>query len=308
MTVPFELLLLKMKLVPWNSTVRSCIADFLVTLWQYEESAYTFIGTRLGDKWQDHPITGNRRKRIREILKAHSAREYDIYFCPNAFSKPIRRKQYALPSRYAWCDIDDAHPHVYDPLPNILWETSPGRYQGLWIWRDVSEGVIAEQYSKNLVYRHGGDRTGWSITKMLRLPGTINHKESYDRPVVRLHHYDSAPKRMPLSLAFVKLDDVIPSSVEIDLSTYDSAEILKRYRRKIGTEVSQLIVAKKVTRPDRSKRVFQIVAALIEAGASDGEIAAVLLVNAYFLSKWGADADEAHGQIAQIRARLGVAR
>lgn len=69
----------------------------------------------------------------------------------------------AMASRCAWCDIDDADPDAYDPQPNILCETSPGRFQGIWLWRDVSPGDVAEQVSRNIWVKDGGDKGGWSV-------------------------------------------------------------------------------------------------------------------------------------------------
>ncbi|HWK35162.1 DNA-primase RepB domain-containing protein, partial [Sphingomonas sp.] len=152
---------------------------FLVDLWDYEPRAYTFIATRRGDRWRDHAIRGDRGAKLAAIIAAHPADRFDIYFCPNAFAGPHRRMALALPSRCAWCDIDDADPDAYDPQPNILWATSPGRFQGIWLWREVSPGDIAEQISRNIWAKDGGDKGGWSVTKMLRLPGTINHKPQY---------------------------------------------------------------------------------------------------------------------------------
>lgn len=302
MSIPFELLLLNVKMAPWNSTVRSCIADFLGRLWQYEDSAYTFIGTRIGDQWQDHPIAGNRRKRIREILVEHSPRQYDLYFCPNAFRKPMRRKQYALPTRYAWCDIDDADLSRYDPQPNILWRTSPGRHQGMWIWPSEAPGEIAEQYSRNIVYKDGGDTGGWSVTKFLRLPGTINRKPVYDLPRVQLFRFDPDPQELPFRLSKHTLSNR-RAEVKFDLDGIDAAKVIRKHRFAIGLQARSLVTCDRMTYPDRSAAIFIIVSAFIKAGATDSQIGAVLLSNIYFLDKHGPDLEIAKQEIARIRSK-----
>jgi hypothetical protein len=303
MTIPFDLMLLNMKLKRWNPTVRWSITKFLTTLWEYDNSAYTFIGTRIGDRWQDHPITGNRCKRIEEILAAYSPRQYDIYFCPNAFRKPMRRKQYALPTRYAWCDIDDADLNRYDPQPNVLWRTSPGRHQGLWVWPDRAPGEIAEQYSRNIVYKDGGDTGGWSVTKFLRLPGTINRKPVYDLPHVQLLRFEADPQKLPS-----RLSKHVPTKssckVQIDLSGIDAARVIKKYRATIGLQARILVTGDRMTHRDRSAAIYMIVLAFIKAGATDSEIAAVLLSNIYFLDKHGLDQDTAEQEIGRIRSKV----
>lgn len=276
---------------------------FLVDLWDYEPRAYTFIGTRCDDEWREHPIRGDRGAKIAAVIEAHPADNFDIYFCPNAFAEPHRRTALALPSRCAWCDIDDADPDAYDPQPNILWETSPGRFQGLWLWRDAAPGEIAEQISRNIWAKDGGDKGGWSITKMLRLPGTINHKPKYRKPVVTLQVYDPRPQKLPRSILSKEVKRPVVDSGNIQIAGLDPYEIMRRYRRKMGLQAGALMTATRVMRPDRSGAVYLIVVGLLQAGAQDAEIAAVLLVNPYFTSKWGTDLAKAEDQILRIRAR-----
>ena len=278
--------------------------SFLEKLWVYEADAFTFLSVRRanGGRWRDYAICGNRPDRLRELLERHPADDNDIYFCPNAFSEPSRVAHHALPTRYAWSDIDADDPTEFDPEPGILWESSPGRYQALWVWKRAAAGLTAEQYSRNLWKLYGGDSGGWSITKSLRLPGTINHKPQYARPYVRLIRFDSRPQRMPLKLAFAPLMDFRTSERGINPTAFDPVEVIKRYRRKVRLEVRHLLTAVRVLRGDRSKRVFQIVAELVAVGASDDEIASVLWVNPYFLDKWGRDVAALERQIHRIRA------
>ncbi|WP_197412556.1 DNA-primase RepB domain-containing protein [Novosphingobium sp. Fuku2-ISO-50] len=286
------------------STLASAV-DFLTMVWDsHDPAAYTFLGTRQGASWNDHAIRGNRGARIARLLESYAPERFDIYFCPNAFTEPRRQMGLALPSPYAWCDIDDADPRGYDPAPNILWRTSPGRLQGIWIWDQAQPGAVAEIHSRNIVYKDGGDKGGWSITKMLRLPGTINHKPEYGRPLVTLRRFDVTPQRLPASIRNERPQIAKARPTKIITAGLDAKEIMRRYRLKIGLQAGTLMMAKRVMRKDRSGAVFIIVAALIAAGASDSEIATVLLVNPYFVDKWGADPDEAEKQIIQIHARL----
>jgi hypothetical protein len=284
-------------------TVTKAATRFLVDLWDYEPRAFTFIGTRRGDQWRDHPIRGDRLTKIAAILDTHPVDQFDIYFCPNAFAEPHRRSTHAVPSRCAWCDIDDADPDAYDPQPNILWETSPGRFQGLWLWRDPAPGDIAEQVSRNIRAKDGGDKGGWSITKMLRLPGTINHKPLYREPVVTLQVCDLRPQKLPRSILSPERTSAVVEAGNLQIDGLDPREIMRRYRRKTGLQAGTLMTATRMTRPDRSAAVYMIVVGMLQAGAQDAEIAAVLLVNPYFTDKWGADLAKAEDQILRIRAR-----
>lgn len=223
--------------------------------------------------------------------------------------EPRRLIPNALPTCMGWCDIDQADPAGYDPAPNVLWETSPGRFQGIWIWRTAAAGSVAERYSQAIVMKDGGDRGGWSVTKMLRVPGSINHKPAYDLPVVTLRAYDDRPQRLPSWLkAIVDRPSARPSTNTLPASGDDARIIMRRYRRLMGLPAGALMTARRVLRPDRSTAVFLIVAGLIEAGAPDADIVTVLLDNPYFLDKWGYDPDKAEGEVTRIRARIGGAR
>lgn len=276
---------------------------FLSDLWGYIPNAYTFMATRRGDKWQEHAITGDRLPKIAAILEAHPPERYDIYFCPNAFGEPHRRTSLAVPSRFAWCDIDDADPDAYDPQPNILWETSPSRFQAIWIWQDELPANVAQQMSRNIWAKDGGDKGGWSITKMLRLPGTINHKPEYQSPIVTLQVYDQRPQRLPRSILSGTPESISGSFSKIDIENRNPVKVMRRFRRAMGLKAGTLMTAKRVTRGDRSGAVYLIVLGMIKAGAEDSDIAAVLLVNPYFTSKWGNDLEAAQNQILRIRAR-----
>lgn len=278
---------------------------FVGELWDYPSDAVTFIGTRQGERWRDHAIRGDdRAAQVANVLAKHSPDRFDIYFCPSAFSQGYRRTDFALPSHYAHCDIDDADPTGYDPLPNILWETSPGRFQGIWIWSEAAEGRIAQQYSKAIVYKQGGDRNGWSITKMLRLPGTINHKPDYDQPIVTLRAYDDRSQALPASVAKIEQPASTPTRAPGPASGEGAAAIMRRYRRKMGLPAGLLMMARRVLRSDRSGAVFHIVAGMIGAGAPDADIATVLVANPYFIDKWGEDRGRAELEVANIRFRL----
>lgn len=284
---------------------------FVAGLWDYDPGAYTFIGTRRGERWRDHPIRGDDRgEQIAEILAAHSPDRFDVYFCPNAFSEPHRRTEHALPSRYAWCDIDNADPAGYDPQPNILWETSPGRSQGLWIWHKAAEGRIAEQYSRNIVYKDGGDQGGWSITKMLRVPGTINHKPDYEKPVVILRSFDPAPQRLPKSISDIEPGRLAPAACErpasceeIDPFKHDPKAVIDKYRKRMSPFPRAMLTADRVTFPDKSNALYAMITELVDLTATNDEIAAALRDNPHFIHRDGMALDALCADILRIRAK-----
>lgn len=285
---------------------------FVADLWDdYDPEAYTFIGTRRGERWRDHAIKGDdRAAQVAKVLAKHSPNRFDIYFCSDAFSKPHRRTEFALPSRYAHCDIDKADPAGYDPQPNILWETSPGRFQGIWIWCEVAEGRIAEQYSRNIVYEQGGDQGGWSITKMLRVPGTINHKAAYEKPAVTLRSFDSAPQRLPKFLSDVEPSgsasappERTASCDEIDPFRHDPQKVIAKYRKRMSPFPRSLLTAGQVLFPDKSNALYAMITELVDLAATNDEIAAGLRENPHFIHRDGMTLDDLCTDILRIRAK-----
>ena len=284
----------------------AAIIRFLDEVWDYPPSQYTFLYTRRTgtDRMVPHPIRGTVAEKISDLLERHSPDDHDYYFCPNPFDAPRNTKDRASATRYAWSDIDDADPARFRPKPNILWETSTGRFQGLWIWRRVVPAPEAEQYSKNLWKQYGGDKGAWSANKLLRVPGTINHKPKRRGETVRLLHFDARPKQVPDAIRDMsEMENSRLDETGIDPAQHDPYEVMRRYRRAMGLQAGTLMTAKRVMRGDRSGAVYLIVIGMIDAGAGDSEIAAVLLVNPYFTSKWGNDLAKAQDQIVRIRAR-----
>lgn len=100
----------------------------------------------------------------------------DRYFCPVVFSEPKRKKEFALPTNLLWADLDPVHPDTCRIKPSVAWESSPGRYQALWFLTEEVDPEHAAALSKRIAYADGGDKGGWDLTQVLRIPGTKNFK------------------------------------------------------------------------------------------------------------------------------------
>jgi hypothetical protein len=284
---------------------------FLTEIWDYNPMEYTFLCTRHAatGSWTEHAIRGDRPKKLEELFEKFPADTHDSYFCPNSFYRPSRKEDQALGTRYAWSDIDNTDPASFKPQPNILWESSAGSFQGLWIWHAHSDGLTAQLYAKGLWKRYGGDKGGWSVTKLLRVPGTINHKPERNKDRVRLVRFDPEPRRLPKWLSKASVVEAPISRIgDIDPLAHDPVKIMKKYRRSVGLVAGTLMMANGVRRGDRSGCVFLIASAMMKAGATDHEVASVLWVNPYFISKWGRDLGALENEIVRIRGRSEVAQ
>ena len=121
-----------------------------------------------------------------------SAREgHNVWFGINVLSIPKRLKQNCIPQNLVWADLEHCTPDKLDIPPQCVIESSPGRFQAIWRLDKKIEPERAEDYSKRIAYKYadlGADKSGFDLTQLLRVPGTINHK--YDGlaivPEVRL--------------------------------------------------------------------------------------------------------------------------
>jgi hypothetical protein len=283
--------------------------EFLNHLWGGHEG-YAFVGTKCKKTghWRDHPIDLCKDLReLKRVLRAFSRDSYDLYFTPNTFSKPLRRKEFSLPTDLGWCDIDLADPDEFRPLPSILIRTSPGRYQGIWKWNKTLSVSKAEAYSHALTYRFGGDPGGWSITKYLRLPHTFNHKKEYKRPIVLLLDMDLSPiNKRPKLVEGVNLNSATRTETKrLVLPGGQSLQsIIAKYRSKLHLKTKFLLRSTTVAESDRSKQIYMIVADLYNAGESMKEIADCLWVNPYFVSKHGQNIIKLNAEISRIIGKL----
>jgi hypothetical protein len=101
--------------------------------------------------------------------------EWASYFCPNLFMRR-RQKEQTLPGRWLYQDLDEVSPARCSIPPTVWWETSPGRYQGLWLMQRSLLAVELAALNKALNRSCGADPGTWNLTRMLRIPGTWNGK------------------------------------------------------------------------------------------------------------------------------------
>lgn len=289
----------------------NAIVHFLTQIWDYGPNEYTMLYTRLAgtEEMRPHPIRGDRAAKVADLLDRYSCKTHDIYFCPNSFDRSSNRKENALPTRYAWSDIDDTDPTTFKPTPNILWETSTGSFQAIWIWRDVVPAREAETYSAALWKLYGGDSGAWAANKLLRIPGTINHKPERNGETVRLVRFDDRARRVPNALkAAAHLCEANAITGEIDPFKHDPEVVMRRYRSRMGLVAGTFMRADRVTYHDRSVAVAAVIAKLVQLGAENDEIASALWVNVYFNAKWPGNLAELERQILRIRGNWEAGR
>lgn len=100
--------------------------------------------------------------------------DYNVFMCYAPIEGDDRLLENAKPTRFLVADIDGAEIPKEFP-PSYYWETSPNKYQGLW----VSDKVIApkdyEVLAHAMVKKFKFDSAS-DIVHLYRIPTTINHK------------------------------------------------------------------------------------------------------------------------------------
>src|SRR6188768_4189002 len=56
----------------------------------------------------------------------------NIWFGVNLFRRPERKRDFALPTRLVWADLDYCDPAEVKPVPQCRISTSPKKYQAYW--------------------------------------------------------------------------------------------------------------------------------------------------------------------------------
>lgn len=97
------------------------------------------------------------------------------YFCPNLFFRR-RKKEQCMPGSWLYQDLDDVSPSSCPIKPTLWWETSPGRYQALWLMEEALPPAELAPLNKALNRACGADKGTWNLTRMLRVPGTPSGK------------------------------------------------------------------------------------------------------------------------------------
>lgn len=229
------------------------------------------------------------RPKILAFLEQHG--NDDVYFAPCLFGDNRRVEQYAEPERSLWADLDPVDPAGIDQdyRPTIAWETSPGRYQGVWLLSHPRVGASWQgKENHRLTAYLGADPSGWDTTQLLRVPGRRNHKPDHraangGQPVVGGLLYQDGPRYTPDD--FDGLPAVAEAVVDDDLldedllGGIDRHAVWGRVRLKVSAKVREYMGVRRLddaSGADRSEVLWQIERDLADAGCTLAEIIAVI--------------------------------
>ena len=197
--------------------------------------------------------------------------KYDLYISFTPTGGKERKKTNAEDTYIIAQDIDGA-PIPTDLPPSYYWETSPNKYQGVWILDNKVNPQEHEILCRKLVNKYGFDPCGVDIVHLYRIPGSVNHKYATDFKVSGMKGEGTVYRKRDFMKALEDVDitkSSIVSSDPIEFKLYDLDVLLEKYN------VTKQFTHKMAV--DRSEWAWNLERKMIMNGASKEEVKFVLL-------------------------------
>jgi hypothetical protein len=219
------------------------------------------------------------------IVEIKQPPNHDLYFTPLRFSVPERHNYTVHRPGVLFADLDLSEPQ--DPMPHVLWLTSPGRYQAIWFLSRTMDYEEWAVLNKRMTLHQNADQGGWMGSKVLRVPETWNYKRTIDGCTpkgILVHATDSDPyspkeldywlpelRRLPSTLSPAQVEDM-PSV--LDAASWWRVLSEQRWLLPPGA-FAELTVPEDQWRTtplkDRSVKIWQMALTLRDAGISAGD-------------------------------------
>lgn len=265
------------------------IYQFLSILWREQPTGFMYLGIKSGTRFKTIAVDGGAEDipdydHLRAVIEKFSD-NYDFYFRPSTFCDPEGIKSNAHWTQILHVDIDEGNILKAWTKPTFLWETSPGRYQAIWILDQRIPREEAEKYNRAIAKACSADGSGWECTKFLRVPFTFNHKPGRRRFMGRMVEVGPTgietrpkivmPERSMTQGGHAVVDREWAQALAREgvLETYPRTG-LRMYLGPCGEG-------------RRSVVIYKIMSVLIERGASNEEAACVVRASQAFQSKYG---------------------
>lgn len=243
---------------------------------------------QMSERWFHVPAEFD--KMLNYIASTEAMSSIDVYFCPQLFSPSeangeLRRTKDAVTiCPTLWADLDTCPPSALELKPSLLTETSPGRYQGLWVVEGGVEPKQAAELSKRIAYQYadrGADRSGWDLTQLLRVPGTVNTKyvNTESGPVVvrvigdagysiyRIEEFAGLPEVTLADYEQIPYPEVLPEG--------GGKQMMEKYRFRLTQTAWDCYET--IPEEDWSRAMFKLEMLCFEAGMSREEAFVVML-------------------------------
>ena len=204
---------------------------------------------------------------------------HNVWFCPHLFTSRKREKENVSFTPCSWSDLDTCEPEALYIPPTITLESSPGRYQALWMYETPPHPDEAENVSQRIAYAHaedGADRSGWDLTQLLRMPYTYNYKYAstptvnivdINRKLYRLKDFDRDYEQVA---QYQSVDIPMP-----DISDIDADELMDKQRLQMTPTIWRLYQEPLPPDSSWSEPLWKLMMYLFEAGFGTEQVFAV---------------------------------
>lgn len=208
-----------------------------------------------------------------KIIKKNRA-NFDLYLCFTPIDKGEQRFKSNAKDTYIIAQDIDGVPIPEDLPPSYYWETSPGKFQGVWIMDNKLTPKEQEEINRKLIAKYGFDATGADVVHYYRIPGTLNHKYASTFKVSGLQGKGTVYRKRD----FIKaLKDVVPpvyvdgdtSKESIPLGRFDLDDLLDKYKVETDYLKGEGI--------DKSSWSFRIGMKMARKGATKAQVKFVIL-------------------------------
>ena len=242
--------------------------------------------------WNEGPAYKWPQDRDRILKHLENHRKDDLYFTPTTFLGESRIAQHTGEETVLYADLDEVDPREIEAAlrPTVAWETSPDRYQAVWVLEGFADGATdAGGLNHRLTAYLGADPSGWDCTQLLRVPGRRNYKPDYrdddtgEGPPGRLlwvnnkRFANALFERMLPTVETYGVGEAIDSS---EIADVDRQAVWGRVRLKVSHVVREYMSMKSrqidPEQHDRSEIMWQIERDLADAGCSVAEIVAIV--------------------------------
>lgn len=219
----------------------------------------------------------------------------DVWFSPSLFNEKNRHKEYAKSLNVLGADADTCIPDNFRIAPEIVVESSPGRYQVYW----TIKGHTVEEAAKvnrriAQVHKHQGcDPSYINPAKLMRVPGTSNSK--HPGAIVTVGEFDEMvgdDNFRFLNAAYPESE--VPDAYDAAVGDMpdDLAEFIQQNRAKLLNGLPNSaglhdLVFKKPHGEARSEALFRLMCELYRLGLNDKEVMAVA---------WGSPSNKFNGE------------
>lgn len=222
----------------------------------------------------------------RDKIVAHMLdhQHHDLYWTAVPFEYPGRAEEWAMDEHALWADLDECDPNTLTEFPpTIAWESSPGRYQALWIAQsgDFQGASWPGNENQRMTYMIGADPSGWDTVQLLRIPGWTNHKPEYkdengNYPKGKLL-WSNGPAYSPGDFSDLPAVPVteVTEALEMDIDGVDRLEVIARVRLKLNHRARETLSAPEAS-GDKSDTLWYLIRCLADVGCSIAEIVAVV--------------------------------